>query len=73
MVFHGFLKQNHAVFLMFFGTNMLFLFVFFIFFDSNLPTTPSENWKMCLVFGLWLQKMRKHIINHTCMELSGTK
>ena len=44
-----------------------------MFFDSNLPTTPSVNWKMCLVFGLWLQKMRKHIINHTCMELSGTQ
>ena len=40
-------------------TDMLFLAVFSMFLDSNLPTTPSVNWKMCFVFGLWLQKMKK--------------
>ena len=52
---------------------MLFSAVFSMFLDSNLPTTPSVNWKMCFVFGLWLQKNEENIINHTCMELSGTK
>ena len=56
-----------------FDTDMLFLSAFFHVFDSNLPTTPSVNWKICLVFGLRLQKVRKHIINHTCMEPSLTK
>ena len=54
-------------------TDMLFSAVFSMFLDSNLPTTPSVNWKMCFVFGLWLQKNEENIINHTCMELSGTK
>ena len=50
MVFHGFLEQNHAVFLMFFGTNMLFLFVFFIFWFqfTDHPFGKLEN-----VFGVW--------------------
>ena len=46
-------------------TDMLFLAVFSMFLDSNLPTTPSVNWKMCFVFGLWLQKNEENIINHT--------
>ena len=86
MCFSWFLEQNHAisgicsakilflsVFFHVFDTDMLFLSAFFHFFHSNLPTPPSVNWKICLVFGLWLQTMRKHIINHTCMEPSLTK
>ena len=46
-------------------TDMLFSAVFSMFLDSNLPTTPSVNWKMCFVFGLWLQKHEENIINHT--------
>ena len=45
-------------------TDMLFSAVFSMFLDSNLPTTPSVNWKMCFVFGLWLQKKKKSSIIH---------
>ena len=36
-----------------FETDMLFLSVFSMFFDSNLPTPPSVNWKICSVSWLF--------------------
>ena len=57
-----------------FSHKYVFLSVFSMFFDSNLPTPPSVNWKIVWwVLGVWFQKLRKHIINHTCMESSLTK
>ena len=50
--FSWFLEQNHAVFPHVFSHTYVFLSVFSMFFDSNLPTTPSVNWKICLV-GAW--------------------
>ena len=35
-----------------FSHKYVFLSVFSMFFDSNLPTPPSVNWKICLV-GAW--------------------
>ena len=81
MVFHGlwsktmlfsscFLTQKYAVFI-----------CVSMFFDSNLPTTPSVNWKMCLVFGSLVAEneethhqsymygtFRDTIMPHSCTE-----
>ena len=64
--FLRFLEQHHAVFLMLLTQIRYAVFscVFHVF-GFHLPTTPSVNWKMCFVFGLWLQKNEENIINHT--------